>query len=200
MCSQSALPAAPTAYKRGTLVFHDVERLQRLAKQAVRSSSCSRARHTPGSGGQGDDPPHSRHATATLGRLCGQLRYDLGPAVVRGGRRLAEHTAAPMEASGTSGMKAAMNGVPSLSVLDGWWVEGHIEGVTGWSIGEKVEACTSPSEEAEACHRGTLRQTRTAGAALLLQGTGQIHRDHETHDCDQRGIFQYAAHGRTVSA
>ena len=42
----------------------------------------------------------------------------------------------PMEASGTSGMKAALNGVPSFSVLDGWWVEGHIEGVTGWSIGE----------------------------------------------------------------
>jgi starch phosphorylase len=42
----------------------------------------------------------------------------------------------PNEASGTSGMKAAMNGVPSLSILDGWWLEGHIEGVTGWSIGE----------------------------------------------------------------
>jgi len=41
----------------------------------------------------------------------------------------------PMEASGTSGMKAAVNGVPSLSVLDGWWIEGCIEGVTGWSIG-----------------------------------------------------------------
>ena len=42
----------------------------------------------------------------------------------------------PLEASGTSGMKAALNGVPSLSVLDGWWIEGHIEGITGWSIGE----------------------------------------------------------------
>jgi len=42
---------------------------------------------------------------------------------------------APHEASGTSGMKAAINGVPSLSVLDGWWVEGHVEGVTGWAIG-----------------------------------------------------------------
>jgi starch phosphorylase len=41
----------------------------------------------------------------------------------------------PMEASGTSGMKAAVNGVPSLSVLDGWWIEGCIEGITGWSIG-----------------------------------------------------------------
>jgi len=41
----------------------------------------------------------------------------------------------PKEASGTSGMKAAMNGVPSLSILDGWWIEGCIEGITGWSIG-----------------------------------------------------------------
>ena len=39
-----------------------------------------------------------------------------------------------MEASGTSGIKAALNGVPHVSVLDGWWIEGHIEGVTGWSI------------------------------------------------------------------
>jgi starch phosphorylase len=40
----------------------------------------------------------------------------------------------PLEASGTSGMKAALNGVPSLSILDGWWVEGCIEGTTGWAI------------------------------------------------------------------
>ena len=45
----------------------------------------------------------------------------------------------PLEASGTSGMKAAFNGVPSLSVRDGWWVEGHFEGVTGWSIGYDEE-------------------------------------------------------------
>lgn len=44
----------------------------------------------------------------------------------------------PLEASGTSGMKAAHNGVPSFSILDGWWVEGHIEGVTGWAIGPAV--------------------------------------------------------------
>ena len=41
----------------------------------------------------------------------------------------------PLEASGTSGMKAAVNGVPSLSILDGWWLEGWVEGVTGWAIG-----------------------------------------------------------------
>jgi starch phosphorylase len=45
----------------------------------------------------------------------------------------------PLEASGTSGMKAALNGVPSLSILDGWWVEGCVEGTTGWAIdGDEV--------------------------------------------------------------
>ncbi len=52
----------------------------------------------------------------------------------------------PFEASGTSGMKAAMNGVPSLSVRDGWWVEGHFEGVTGWSIGFDHDGNQQPLE------------------------------------------------------
>jgi len=48
---------------------------------------------------------------------------------------MAQYSLRPFEASGTSGMQAALNGVPRLSVRDGWWVEGHFEGVTGWSIG-----------------------------------------------------------------
>jgi len=51
----------------------------------------------------------------------------------------------PLEASGTSGMKAAMNGVPSLSVLDGWRVEGRIEGVTGWAIGGPLDPASEGS-------------------------------------------------------
>jgi glycogen phosphorylase len=47
---------------------------------------------------------------------------------------------APHEASGTSGMKAAVNGVPSLSILDGWWIEGHVEGVTGWAVDSDLGA------------------------------------------------------------
>jgi starch phosphorylase len=55
----------------------------------------------------------------------------------------------PLEASGTSGMKAALNGVPSLSVVDGWWVEGLVDGVTGWSIGPETRVQATPGEEAE---------------------------------------------------
>jgi starch phosphorylase len=56
----------------------------------------------------------------------------------------------PLEASGTSGMKAAHNGVPSFSILDGWWIEGHIEGVTGWSFGpgpRDESGRTAPNEQ-----------------------------------------------------
>ena len=60
----------------------------------------------------------------------------------------------PFEASGTSGMKAAHNGVINFSVLDGWWVEGCIEGVTGWAIGP------SPKEEMEDAERRRLEITQ----------------------------------------
>jgi starch phosphorylase len=53
----------------------------------------------------------------------------------------------PLEASGTSGMKAALNGVPNLSVLDGWWLEGHIEGITGWAIGNGEGGRSGPDAE-----------------------------------------------------
>lgn len=54
----------------------------------------------------------------------------------------------PLEASDTSGVKAAFNGVPSLSVLDGWWIEGCIEGVTGWTIGDSAESANRADAKA----------------------------------------------------
>jgi starch phosphorylase len=54
----------------------------------------------------------------------------------------------PLEASGTSGMKAALNGVPSLSVLDGWWLEGCVEGVTGWAVGDATEEPSDAASDA----------------------------------------------------
>ncbi len=55
----------------------------------------------------------------------------------------------PQEASGTSGMKAAHNGVPQFSILDGWWLEGHIENITGWSIGSNSSQESNHSKELE---------------------------------------------------
>ena len=55
----------------------------------------------------------------------------------------------PKEASGTSGMKAAHNGVPQFSTLDGWWIEGCIENITGWSIGPKQTEDKESDDEAE---------------------------------------------------
>jgi len=60
---------------------------------------------------------------------------DLGKLITSGVDVWLNTPLPPLEASGTSGMKAAVNGVPSLSVLDGWWIEGWIEGITGWSVG-----------------------------------------------------------------
>jgi len=54
----------------------------------------------------------------------------------------------PQKASGTSGMKAAHNGIPSLSILDGWWIEGCIEGFTRWSIGSAPDIESSDQEDA----------------------------------------------------
>ena len=54
----------------------------------------------------------------------------------------------PQEASGTSGMKAALNGVPSLSILDGWWIEGCFEGVTGWAFGDHLGTAEDEAYEA----------------------------------------------------
>jgi|GEM_PF-2207988 len=61
-----------------------------------------------------------------------------------------------LEASGTSGMKAALDGVPSLSVLDGWWIEGCVEGVTGWAIGEHCEKTNGNPSDRVACDAASL--------------------------------------------
>jgi starch phosphorylase len=130
-----------TAYKRADLMFHDLNRLRAIARNAGPLQVVMGGKAHPQDGG-GKDLIRRVFAAA------GQLKDDIKVAYIENyDMRWAKYLCSgvdlwlntpkrPREASGTSGMKAAMNGVPSLSVLDGWWVEGHIEGVTGWSIGD----------------------------------------------------------------
>jgi starch phosphorylase len=128
-------------YKRGDLLFHDIERLKRIASKAglLQVIYAGKA-HPQDQGG--------KEIIQRIFQLKESLRNDikiaylenydleLGKLITAGVDVWLNTPQPPLEASGTSGMKAALNGVPSLSVLDGWWIEGHIEGVTGWSIGE----------------------------------------------------------------
>jgi len=129
-----------TAYKRPDLLFADLERLRALARRWPFQLVLAGKAH-----------PHDRPGMELIRALHEHLRtlqpdvpgvflpnYDmrLAKILVAGADVWLNTPQPPLEASGTSGMKAALNGVPSLSVLDGWWVEGCIEGVTGWAIGD----------------------------------------------------------------
>ena len=98
--------------------------------------------------------------------LSRKLRVEPGRAAHGWRRSVAQYPAAPYEASGTSGMKAALNGVPSLSILDGWWIEGWIEGVTGWAIDDHDD------EPGEA--KSLYEHLEKRDPAAVLQGHGAV--------------------------
>ncbi len=130
-----------TTYKRGDLLFEDIERLRRISCDAGPIQVVFAGKAHPRDEGGKKIIQRILEAKAALGRdvrIAFLENYDreLGRLVTAGVDVWLNTPQPPMEASGTSGMKAALNGVPSFSVPDGWWIEGHIEGVTGWSIGE----------------------------------------------------------------
>jgi starch phosphorylase len=146
-----------TPYKRPTLLFHDVDRLRRIASEVGKIQVVYAGKaHPQDSGG--------KEAIRSIFKMKEMLKrelkivylanYDLelGKLITAGVDVWLNTPEPPLEASGTSGMKAAINGVPSLSIPDGWWLEGCIEGVTGWSIARDRSpphgAPISPSDDA----------------------------------------------------
>jgi starch phosphorylase len=128
-----------TGYKRADLIFADLERLRAIQRKRPFQLVMAGKAH-----------PRDDNGKALIRRIHENMRalqgsmpiaflpgYDMALAktMVAGADIWLNTPLPPMEASGTSGMKAAMNGVLNLSVLDGWWIEAWIEGVTGWAVG-----------------------------------------------------------------
>lgn len=138
-------------YKRLEFIFADLERLKWIARQiGPFQIVCGGKAHPQDEGGK-QTIRRIHEAAAALGNsitvVCVE-NYDLswGHLLTSGADLWLNTPQHPQESSGTSGMKAALNGVPSLSVMDGWWVEGHLEGFTGWAIGD-AEASGGATEE-----------------------------------------------------
>lgn len=129
-----------TVYKRADLLFHDTEKLLHIAERAGPFQVIYAGKaHPRDEGGKA----MIRRVFEARERLKDRISIayledydmDLGRLITAGVDLWLNTPEPPLEASGTSGMKAAINGVPSLSILDGWWIEGCLEGITGWAIG-----------------------------------------------------------------
>ena len=151
-----------TAYKRPDLLFTDLERLRGIGRAAPFQIVLAGKAHPHDADGKRLIAVMHDHARTVAGSVPVVYLpdYDLSLAqlVVAGADVWLNTPLPPFEASGTSGMKAALNGVPSLSVPDGWWIEGCIEGVTGWSVAdaaslyEKLERIILPLYYGQASH------------------------------------------------
>lgn len=128
-----------TGYKRPDLIFTDLERLRTIhLGRPFQLVVAGKAHPQDGGGKQLVGNIHACiRALADTMPICFVPNYDMALAkvLVAGADIWLNTPLPPLEASGTSGMKAAVNGVLNLSVLDGWWIEAWIEGVTGWAVG-----------------------------------------------------------------
>ncbi len=149
-----------TGYKRADLILSDIERLKRIAASSGPFQLVFAGKAHPHDGGGKEIIKRIFAAREALHPevpvvYLDEYNLELGGKITAGVDLWLNTPQFPLEASGTSGMKAALNGVPSLSVLDGWWIEGHIEGVTGWSIGDRfrpVAPAADPKNEADALY------------------------------------------------
>jgi starch phosphorylase len=139
-----------TEYKRLDLLFTELNRLREIARQRPFQIVCAGIAHPRDESGKQLISSLHRHIDE-LGDaipMAFLANYDMRIAsrIVAGPDIWLNTPLPPLEASGTSGMKAVLNGVINLSVLDGWWSEGCIEGVTGWGIDGGSDA-NSPADE-----------------------------------------------------
>ncbi len=131
-----------TGYKRADLVFSDLGRLKEMASEVGPLQIVFGGKaHPKDSGGKEliRRVFEAAHKLREAVKVVYIENYDMtwGERICSGVDLWLNTPEKTREASGTSGMKAALNGVPSLSVLDGWWIEGHIEGITGWAIDDE---------------------------------------------------------------
>lgn len=133
-----------TAYKRPDFLFSDLERLKSIASRHPFQIVLAGKAHPNDENGKRLIARLYEHARALAGsiEIVYLADYDIALAqlLTAGSDVWLNTPLPPLEASGTSGMKAAFNGVPNFSVLDGWWIEGCIEGVTGWAIDDAAGA------------------------------------------------------------
>lgn len=139
-------------YKRHDMLFHDIERLKRIAQNCGRLQIIYGGKAHPRDLAAKDLIKRVFNAAGTLEDCIPVVyleEYDvtLAKFVCSGVDLWLNTPHKPQEASGTSGMKAALNGVPTFSILDGWWIEGHIEGVTGWAIGDSYQSESNKEQE-----------------------------------------------------
>jgi len=128
------------AYKRPDLLFSDLERLKAIARKYPFQVVLGGKAHPRDEDGKKLIEQLCAHARDLAGTITVVYLPDynlaLAQTLTAGADVWLNTPLPPLEASGTSGMKAAFNGVPNLSILDGWWIEGCIEDVTGWAIGD----------------------------------------------------------------
>ncbi len=142
-------------YKRADLLLTDPERLRKIAEDAgglqILYAGKAHPQDIPGKALVRSVIETANNLSSDLLRIVYLENYawDLGALLTSGVDIWVNTPRRPYEASGTSGMKAALNGVPSLSILDGWWIEGCIEGITGWAI----EDGATDADEAESLYR-----------------------------------------------
>ena len=147
-----------TGYKRADLIFHDLERIKRILTDPLRPLQIVFAgiAHPADNDGKhliqhivqlAQNPDYA-------GRIAFVENYDqqLAQYLVHGVDIWLNNPLPPLEASGTSGMKAAVNGVPNLSILDGWWIEGY-DGGNGWAFGSEEVQGDRTATDAAALYR-----------------------------------------------